>query len=203
MKTLKLWLYFSYLLFTGKLSVKTLQDTINTGKDVSKKAVEKWQSEKLRYAGSVTTDPQQNLDFFEFFKDRKGLWIWEGFTKNVLKYVTGIVEKIGSITAYYFDMKDTLSDSEISRELPKDYEFGLIEGLALIVWLLLKQWGGKEGALLNDGNANIFHLKVLNGVVVVSVHWLAGNGGWDVDDWWFGGSGRWDAGSRVFSRIPV
>lgn len=205
MKTVKIWLYFSYLFFAGKISEKTLQDAVNASKDAvtKEKIVEKWQSETLKYAGSVTTDPQQNLNFLEFFQTREGLWIQSDFADNVLKYVTGVVDTIQPITALYFNLKENLSDSDISREFQKNYAFGLIEGLALIVWLLLKQWGGEKGALLKNGRANIFHLHILNQVLVVDVRWGSSNGIWSVNAWKFDKHGPWDAGWRVFSCEAV
>lgn len=196
MKKIKQWVYFTWLFILGKVSSETLQNVINESKDATEKKepATKWQSDKLEYVDSITTEPQQNLNFFEFFQDRKGLWVWGSFTGNVLKYVTGIVDKMEAITAYYFELKENLSDSEISQELPKGYEFGLIGGLALIVWLILKQWGGKDGALLNtDYRANIFPLKIGKEVLVIGVDWDAGGGAWRVSAWKFGEDVLWVA----------
>ncbi|MDD5084080.1 MAG: hypothetical protein PHT88_04120 [Candidatus Moranbacteria bacterium] len=206
MNKIKQWAYFTWLCICGKISSEILQNAINASREAGEKnePALKWQSDKLRYVNSVTTDPQTNLNFLEFFQTKEGLYVWETFRANILKYVQGIVETIEPITAYYFDLKERMSDSEIDRELPKGYEFGLIEGLTLILWLLLKQWGGKDGSLLNtDYRANIFHLKILGYVAVVRVYWNADSGRWFVNDWKFGELGRWDAAYRVFSCQPV
>jgi hypothetical protein len=206
MKKFKLWVYFTWLCILGKASLEILQNAINASKaaDEKKEPALKWQSYKLQYVDSVTTDPQKNLDFHKFFQTKKGLYIWETFSTNILKYVEGVVDAIGSITAYYFDLREKMSDSEINQELPKGYEFGLIKGLALILWLLLKQWGGKDGVLLNtDYRSNIFHLKILKYVLVVDVFWSAGNGRWLVIAWEFDGHGQCSADNRVFSRQSV
>lgn len=179
---------------TGDVTMPLGGDEANTAS-----STQPHQSQRLAYAGSITTDPQENLDFQAFFKDRDGLYIWGDFVGNVLRYVTETVKNIGSIQADFFDLRKDSSDHEVRGDLPVHHEFGLIEGLALIVWLLLKQWNGEEGSLLINGRANIFYIKIVgNKFLGVSV--FRNDRKWHVDVWRLGEVELWYVDLRVFSR---
>ncbi len=72
--------------------------------------------------------------------------------------------------------------------------FGETVLCGVIAGLIARQPKGEEGALLNNGYANLFYL----GSCVVDVGWGSGGREWGVNAWRRGDDG-WDAGGQVFS----
>lgn len=78
---------------------------------------------------------------------------------------------------------------EVKAETTLSYVFSFIE----------KQKNGESGVLLNNGYANIFYVKDINGVLrMVRVRWDVD--GWDVHALEVGYPVTWRGGSQVFSR---
>lgn len=93
-----------------------------------------------------------------------------------------------------FDLVTRSSDEEIEKELGDNLLFSPGEVYSIIGSLISKQPKGKEGALLNNGQANIFYTEAF----VLSVNRYPGLGAWGVYVW-RRGDNRWSGGRRVFS----
>lgn len=126
----------------------------------------------------------------EFFKDRKGLYVWNSFINNIVENAketkAGKEFKLDS-----FELLKTAWDEEIEKDLPKKHIFSETDVCAIIASLIEKQPKREEGTLLNNGYLNIFYTPSL----VVFVYW--DDGEWFVRDWLRGY--YWAGGSRVFS----
>ncbi len=129
-----------------------------------------------------------------FYQTRDGLYIWGEFNERILANVKS-VEKLDACTGKSYDLRKNAKDSQITAELPEGYEWDPSELCARIAQMIEKQWGGRDGELLNNGYANLFYVPGF----VVYVFWLADSGYWFVnaggrDDYY------WSAGYRVFPR---
>lgn len=137
------------------------------------------------------------VDPKEFFQDRKGLWVWGDFTKRIVEKAeptpSGTEFKLAS-----FQLTKYLSDEEIEAALPKEHIFSETEVSAILASLISKQSKGEEGALLNNGNWNLFYTPAF----VVFVYWDSGSSDWSVGSWRRDGR-RWYEGHRVFSPATV
>lgn len=129
----------------------------------------------------------------EFFKDRKGLFVWSSFANNISGKATptnsGAEFKVSSS-----DLAEPANDEQIEAALPEKHIFSESDVCAIISTLIEKQPNGEEGVLLNNGYANIFYTQSR----VVRVCRYADDGEWGVDAWNRGGT-SWDGGDRVFS----
>lgn len=143
---------------------------------------------------SIPSDPIKEFGLSVFYKTRKGLWISDSFRDNVL-VKAAIVKTLPTATLKSMSLIKDAYDREITPCLPPDYEWDVTEALARIAQMIEKQWGGKEGELLNNGYANLFYVPGF----VVLVFWYAGDGRWDVGAWELDDN-LWDAGLQVFVR---
>jgi hypothetical protein len=136
----------------------------------------------------------------EFFRDDNAdvkLYVWDNFKDRILAS-TGNVSKKPAVEIVSRDITKAMNDSEICAELAENYVFRL-DDLWIIAELLRCQPKGKNGALLNNGYANLFYIQVAPALVLVfCMYW--GGSTWDVDAWGLDEYGRWGGGPRVFSR---
>jgi len=144
--------------------------------------------------GKVASDAIKAFDPHAFYKKRDGLWIGDFFRDNVLSQAKTIKKLLATAFKSY-DLTKNAYDREITPCLPENHEFDISEALARIAKMIEKQWGGKEGELLNNGYANLFYVPGF----VVGVYWDAGGRTWCVRAWLRDGL-DWDEGRRVFSR---
>lgn len=126
----------------------------------------------------------------EFFINRTGLYVWSGFSENILPKAKAVV--LNNFALSSFDLTERLSDKKIESELIKKHLFTETHVCAIIAGLIEKQSKGQKGILLNNGYANLFYTKSR----VVRVRWHDGE--WRVYAW-LRGDGTWYAGKRVFS----
>lgn len=142
----------------------------------------------------IPSDPVKGFDPHVFYKMRDGLWIGDAFRDGVL-VTAKTVQNLPAATLKSMSLIKDSYDREITPCLPPNFEWDITEALARIAQMLEKQWGGKEGELLNNGCANLFYVPGF----VVDVYWGAGGGRWCVGAWRLGGD-DWDAGPQVFVR---
>lgn len=117
---------------------------------------------------------------------------------NFQRWFTGKCEApCGERSLRYGRLKQRSVDAPIIAELGGE---AAVETSLADVWALMAgQPNGEAGKLLNNGWANVFYVKDLDGVVrAVGVFWRGG--GWDVGAYEVGSPGPWHGGSRVFSR---
>lgn len=126
----------------------------------------------------------------EFFKDRKGLYVWSSFINIVEKAKETKADAKFTISS--FDLTENASDEKIEKNLPKKHLFSETDVCAIVADLIEKQPKGEEGVLVNTGYANLFYTPSR----VVCVYWIGGL--WRVLDW-YRDDGEWRAGHRVFS----
>lgn len=128
----------------------------------------------------------------EFFKDGKGLYVWNNFIENIVKKAktTEANYDLGYLGS--FDLIKDSTDAEIEVSLPKKHLFSETEVCAIVATLITKQAKGQKGVLQNNGYANLFYTR--SRVVYVG----RGGSGWSVRDW-DRGDFEWFAGRRVFS----
>jgi len=106
-------------------------------------------------------------------------------------------QPFGGSTLKYGKLSRYSVDGPIIKELGGEAEAETI--LTEIFSLMEAQKNGEDGALLNNGYANIFYVRDTNGVLrTVRVHW--DDVGWDVGARAVAGPLEWCDDSQVFSR---
>ena len=127
-------------------------------------------------------------------------YLGDNFTAWFLNGDGKIEDPITEQTLHYYRLWQSSMDCPIITELggAEKSETTLSE----IFSLMEKQGKGKAGALLSNGDDNLFCVRGGTGVLsAVYVHWWWWGDGWSVDaDSIVGGMHRWDDGDRVFSR---
>lgn len=129
----------------------------------------------------------------EYFVTRNGLYVWGDFISRVVSKI-GSEQISSSFKLRGFDLKESSTDAQIEKSLPKNHLFSESDICAIIIGMIEKQRTGGKGMLLNNGYANLFYLKGC----VVSVGWDSGRRYWRVGAW-LRGDDRWADGGRVFS----
>lgn len=155
----------------------------------------------LRHLGTITVPHASESELEKFtFETREGLWVEEAFAT-----IFGMkVSSAGaSIELGRHQLTKDASDSAITAELQPGYIFkgeaGKKKLKHVIASLILAQWGGVEGVLLNNGYANIFYVELEDGRrLAVYVYWFSNDRKWDVYVWEFDGA-QWGAEHVVFS----
>lgn len=94
----------------------------------------------------------------EFFKDRKGLYVWGSFIENILSKAKPTKAKT-KFNIASFDLVESASDENIEKSLPKKHLFSETDVCAIIADLIEKQSKGQKGILVNTGYANLFYTK--------------------------------------------
>lgn len=162
--------------------------------------------ETIRRLSNLTsvTIPANEINSSNFFKTREGLWTSDNFNNFILSGASKKKVSADETTIGYADLVQAANDAEIAGELPEGYVFEDVDlFLAHLATLIERQWGGKNGTLLNNnGRSNIFYVKVSGEVFAVLVDWHAGLREWycfadRLDD------RRWFAGYRAFSATAT
>lgn len=143
--------------------------------------------------GKIETLMKKGFDPKEFFKTRKGLYVWADFIERIASKAPILAEE-SSLLLQSADLVEDASDEEIEKNLSEKHFFSESEVCSVIAELIAKQPKGGKGTLLNNGYWNLFYTSAF----VVSVSWYDVYGGWDVDAW-RRDVRRWFADRRVFS----
>lgn len=143
--------------------------------------------------GITTVTLADRHDPDAFFQTRPGLHVTEDFRRRVVAKAkpseAGTTHKVESA-----ELMQNLTDKGVEDALPTNHLFDESQVSAVIAGLIAGQPNGEEGALLNNGRANLFYLSFC----VVRVHWDADSREWRVFTWRRDENG-WLAGVRVFS----
>lgn len=139
----------------------------------------------IEFKTSEAHDPKK------FYQDRKGLYVGYGFSGRIVEKAETVKEgaeyKVSSL-----DLVEDAPDEKMEADLGEGHLFEINDVCALIAEMISKQPNGEEGALLTDGNWNLFYTAAC----VVRVYWRG-------DEWFVLGWDRvgydWLAGYRVFS----
>ena len=137
-------------------------------------------------------EPRHDPD--TFYRSRQGLYVWDGFRTLVVAKARPTDQADAAFTVNRAELTRDLTDEEIEAALPKEHLFSETDLCAIIAGLIAKQANGEEGALLNNGCANLFYTSSS----VLRVRWRADSREWLVRTWRRDGL-RWNAGLRVFS----
>jgi hypothetical protein len=129
---------------------------------------------------------RQGFDLRSFFESRQGLHIDRFFVGEANALLVRVNPPLNALLKYR-DLSRNAYDREIKTSLPEYYK----TELWTIAQMITAQEGGKGGALLNDGRANIFYVADF----IVRVCWRADLGEWRVRHEY---PGRWRTGTRVF-----
>ena len=161
-------------------------------------------SKNLRWDGSVIVEPR-TFDLLKFFVAREGLRVSAMFAAFLPWVVYTHTTACGRVFADCADLRRTVRENRLRRELPVARTFDLAEGLCVVAALIGEQFTGKPGWLRLDGSLNVFLLDIGGQVLAVSVSCLDGSGEFFVDDWWLllDRVGPLRVGDRVFSRNPA
>ena len=152
---------------------------------------------EFRLAGSVMTEPQENLDLWTLFTAMSEIYVWNCFIENVLRYVARNLSQAEPVYARYFDLPKNAEEANIERKISR-CRFGFVDGLVLIVWLVFRQLHGEEGELCTE-YSNRFLLQVnRKRLLLVRVYWSSSNGQWRVLGTPFNRRNEEIAGTRVF-----
>ena len=112
-----------------------------------------------------------------------------------------IEEPMSESILRYAKLRRSSLDGPILAEL--DWEEKAETTLTELHTLMELQGHGQEGVLLNNGWANIFYIRDINGILcAVRVSWLSAFGGWFLHADSVGYPRVWHAAYRLFSRNP-
>ncbi len=148
----------------------------------------------IELVASMTVKLTERVDPDAFYRTRPGLYVWDGFRTLVVAKAHPIDPADSVYSIESFQLTRDAVDDEIENSLSKSHLFGETLVCAVIAGLIAKQPKGEDGALLNNGYANIFY----TGSCVVRVRWDADGRRWRVGAWRRDGGG-WVASDRVFS----
>lgn len=127
----------------------------------------------------------------EYFVNRPKLYIWSSFKDRILPN-TEAAKVASTPKVDSFELTVASTDEEIEAALPKEHVFTETAVCEVIAALIQKQPDGEEGALVNNGYANLFYTPAF----VVSVRWRGVE--WRISSW-VRDDGGWDDDGRVFS----
>lgn len=146
----------------------------------------------LAFRGSVTVTLAEAHNPDAFYRNRTGLYVWQGFRDLVV--ATARPSEANTFTLARAELMRNLTDAEIEAGLPIEHLFEESAVCAIVAGMIAEQPNGEEGKLLNNGYANLFYTRSC----VVCVRWYAVDRGWHVSACRRGGH-RWRAGGQVFS----
>lgn len=204
MKRIINWIRIGICLYNKVISNAQVEALFPIELDIVPKACHSVIAE-FAYVDSVVIDSQKNMNLLEFFRSKQGLYSFEGFMHNVLRYVTGNLFQNKQICVDYFDLRENLWDREIRAKVPPGYTFDLVEGLICIALFVYKQWQNKASGVLrtNSGAINVFYLDVFGTTRVIGVRWIGGYDGWGIDSWEPDAKIPEFAGFRVFIKTEA
>lgn len=192
----KLWAMICKMIMDGKRDAKAVADMLQgivDGPSIKK---------VLTFLGNTTVSFASKSELEQFtFEDRDGLWISEAFTTL---FGTKVSSEGVHINLGKYQLTERAFDSTIIPELEHGHIFKGETGKdclkRVIASCVLAQWGGTQGTLLNNGNANIFYLEHEDGgCIAVSVRMNWHNQRWGVNIWEFDGGSKWTEKDIVFS----
>ncbi len=144
---------------------------------------------------NFTSRPDETIDSFSMNRD--GVDVWHNF-KILFKDFLNQPLPNTSQALFYYDFKKGATDFEIEKEFGINKTLFIFESpimfLSVLVGLLLEQWEGKSGPLLNNGHANLFYIRLNSQVIMICVHWDLNCDVWGVNagcrnsDGWLNGS---------------
>lgn len=142
---------------------------------------------------SKTFNPQ------EYYRNRTGLYVWDGFTDNILS-VAKKTKKVSARKIVSYNLMKASNDAEICIELPENYVWeDASEFCAHLANMIDGQPNGKEGNFLSNGYTNIFYVCGKdNEVFAVHLSWVADGREWRVLAYRLVAD-RWGVGRRAFS----
>lgn len=143
---------------------------------------------------------QPAINLAEFFKTREGLCVSPEFLEYILAPALSMQVVTPATVGKLYDLSEVMDDSGIWGHLGTNYIFeNPYTFLVTLADLITVQWGGTEGDLLNNGDANLFYVRGLSSdVFAVLVGWIADRGVWYVNAYRFGVVGMWSGGRRAF-----
>jgi len=188
---------------TPNMSPEVMQGWIENPKALKKLLSGLIPAETCLTVLTPVTVASNTINLHDFFKTREGLWKSSNFNDFILSGASKKKMSADEATISYADLAQAANDAEIGAELPEGYVFEDVDTfLVHLATLIEGQWGGKEGALLNNGYANIFYVKVNGSVFAASVSWYAGRREWFCRADRLDGL-RWRAGFRAFSATAA
>ncbi len=104
---------------------------------------------------------------------------------------------VKEVAVKYQDLLKYSSGPDIEKSLGDNHLFGVAEVYSVVASLISKQSNGEEGAMLTNGNYNLFYTEKF----VLSARWFSGYSGWSLYCW--RREVAWDGVSRVFSPETV
>lgn len=151
----------------------------------------------------VVSGPQEKLDLHVFFRDKPELCVWSCVEEMVSNHILVGGYIVPSVAARYFDAdSNTVSDEGVCNSLPNDRVFDILQGLALIAWLINEWQNNAQDSALSttDPRCHRFCIKIGKEISVMSVYYCGEKEGskahWGIglaqpDDSRFGYKTRW------------
>lgn len=141
------------------------------------------------------------LNPHEFFQNRKGLFVCEGFRDLVLRSTPKEPVVYDGTVLGYADLWEGAYEPKICVDLPEGYVFKYVERiLGHIATFITQQWEGKRGVLLHNGNSNNFFINACDSEILVAVSRLKEEFGWGCFAYRKNAS-RCRVAARVFSAV--
>jgi len=148
---------------------------------------------------TLVTVKYGSTNLFDFFKTCEGLWLSKKFKDYILSGASKKQVSAGETIIGSARLSQVANDVDISNELPAGYIFTDVDiFLVCLATFIEGQWGGKSGALFNDGFTNIFYVRIDSEVFAVIVSWVVEDQEWLCDAERLNDF-RWLAGYRAFS----
>lgn len=160
-----------------------------------------WYQRLVTVSKEVVESTGDMFNASEYFTTRSGLYVWVDFILKILPAYNSPILKRGIEGVDFVNLPRNMSDCVIiaeyfsSGEEVRKHAFTLDQ----IADLIDAQNNGEDGALLNNGYANIFYVVGKNNILfAVGVRWSSGNSNWSIDAFDLVEAYHWDDGHRVF-----
>jgi len=178
---------------TGKLIARIAENLPQMSGDIMQGWIDNPMGLQEFLGGLVLTAGKARRDFDAFFRTRPGLWVDSNFRSWVVAKAT--TPTAGRVARKSTKLERNMADVEIEKMLGvgDGHIFDESQTCDIVMEMIAKQEGGREGELLNNGYANIFYL----GSCVVFVYWYVDHRKWSVHTY-VRSDNRWYAGGQVF-----